>query len=653
MRVFVEAADVELDEDDGLLWTSLQTAFPGCSGMYYRDRDSDCRSAVKFDGKRFLPPGGAWNDRKYYVTLSQRCHAGMQAFGSYENASKQFERSVTAVQKMLGSSLFEIPHRSSRKVTIKASPDKEAEPTVLRENVDPLKAVQEREQELRQDGRMLSPIEQQFVDLARISTGKDVIIDQQREEMRKTSNLLQKSEVEIKSHKDRCEELEAKIRALDEELNMLRNMSHEQEFLGDKCRYKLPLCLTFIDLKKAFDSVEIEAVMEALCLTFIDLKKAFDSVETEAVMEALLIALRRSYSVNHIHTITKLIEVSREYKLPLCLTFIDLKKAFGSVEIEAVIDALLTQGVPTQYIRVLRELYSGFTTKMPCSLRVKQLTSRLLDQETQLARTREDLEAKNHRLRDELRETKEKASSLALNLETATAKNAELSEQLQLAIVSRDLLTDELAQLRPLANAVDINNADGVLVYLDALENAKRHQEEAARAQAAANEIQARYDELSVLQTSVMKDNTRLLERNAELEARVENFDKELQSVNEDWKKQLQKEKQEWDDAHRDIETECTTMKKQLVDLQDVLATVTRDATENSRRVAELEQSRDELRRALEAAEFKIQAPLKRQIRTLSEDLRDSELKVSELSGLIAALTADAHNSQRDIGDIL
>lgn len=48
-----------------------------------------------------------------------------------------------------------------------------------------------------------------------------------------------------------------------------------------------------------------------------------------------------------------------------------------------------------------------------------------------------------------------------------------------------------------------------------------------------------------------------------------------------------------------------------------------------------------------------LQAPLKRQIRTLSEDLRDSELKVSELSGLIAALTADAHNSQRDIGDIL
>ncbi|VDP15334.1 unnamed protein product [Heligmosomoides polygyrus] len=57
---------------------------------------------------------------------------------------------------------------------------------------------------------------------------------------------------------------------------------------------------------------------------------------------------RRFSTIDHIHTITKLIEVSREYKLPLCLTFIDLKKAFDSVEAEAVVDALLTQGVPTQ-----------------------------------------------------------------------------------------------------------------------------------------------------------------------------------------------------------------------------------------------------------------------------------------------------------------
>ncbi|KAK6763031.1 hypothetical protein RB195_023653 [Necator americanus] len=48
--------------------------------------------------------------------------------------------------------------------------------------------------------------------------------------------------------------------------------------------------------------------------------------------------------------------------MPLCLTFIDLKKAFDSVETEAVMEALDNQGVPTLYIKVLRELHNKFTT---------------------------------------------------------------------------------------------------------------------------------------------------------------------------------------------------------------------------------------------------------------------------------------------------
>ncbi|XGW34858.1 hypothetical protein V3C99_018698, partial [Haemonchus contortus] len=43
--------------------------------------------------------------------------------------------------------------------------------------------------------------------------------------------------------------------------------------------------------------------------------------------------------------------------MPLCLTFIDLKKAFDTVETEAVIEAMANQSVPTQYIRMLRELH--------------------------------------------------------------------------------------------------------------------------------------------------------------------------------------------------------------------------------------------------------------------------------------------------------
>ncbi|KAK6729480.1 hypothetical protein RB195_006494 [Necator americanus] len=48
--------------------------------------------------------------------------------------------------------------------------------------------------------------------------------------------------------------------------------------------------------------------------------------------------------------------------MPLYLTFIELKKAFDSVETEAVMETLDNQGVSTQYIKVLRELHSNFTT---------------------------------------------------------------------------------------------------------------------------------------------------------------------------------------------------------------------------------------------------------------------------------------------------
>ncbi|VDM63067.1 unnamed protein product [Angiostrongylus costaricensis] len=68
--------------------------------------------------------------------------------------------------------------------------------------------------------------------------------------------------------------------------------------------------------------------------------------------------------MDRIHTITRLIEVSREYKRPLCFTLIDLKKVFDSNDIEAVMEELDSQGVPTQYIRILRELHKNFTTKI-------------------------------------------------------------------------------------------------------------------------------------------------------------------------------------------------------------------------------------------------------------------------------------------------
>ncbi|KAE9415722.1 hypothetical protein Angca_006989, partial [Angiostrongylus cantonensis] len=74
---------------------------------------------------------------------------------------------------------------------------------------------------------------------------------------------------------------------------------------------------------------------------------------------------RKGYStMDHIHTITRLIEVWQEYKTPLSFTFIDLQKAFDSTEIEAVMEALHSQGVPTEYTKILRKLYKNFTTRV-------------------------------------------------------------------------------------------------------------------------------------------------------------------------------------------------------------------------------------------------------------------------------------------------
>ncbi|KAK6750405.1 hypothetical protein RB195_002403 [Necator americanus] len=64
-----------------------------------------------------------------------------------------------------------------------------------------------------------------------------------------------------------------------------------------------------------------------------------------------------SSTIDHIHSVSK---VSREYKMPPCLTFINLKKAFDSVETEAVMEVLDNRGVPIQYIK--REVGHGDPT---------------------------------------------------------------------------------------------------------------------------------------------------------------------------------------------------------------------------------------------------------------------------------------------------
>ena len=58
----------------------------------------------------------------------------------------------------------------------------------------------------------------------------------------------------------------------------------------------------------------------------------------------------------------QLLERVREYKLPLCLLFIDYEKAFDSVELNAVLRALVEQGIDSNYVELVKYANTGCST---------------------------------------------------------------------------------------------------------------------------------------------------------------------------------------------------------------------------------------------------------------------------------------------------
>ncbi|KAK6743273.1 hypothetical protein RB195_010498 [Necator americanus] len=68
--------------------------------------------------------------------------------------------------------------------------------------------------------------------------------------------------------------------------------------------------------------------------------------------------------LDHIQTVSRVIEVCREYHLPLVLTFVDYEKVFDSVETNAILSALVDQGVDASYVRKLANCYDRCTTRI-------------------------------------------------------------------------------------------------------------------------------------------------------------------------------------------------------------------------------------------------------------------------------------------------
>ncbi|CAI4226407.1 unnamed protein product [Auanema sp. JU1783] len=513
IRLCVEPVEVELDEDDGIKWTSLQTAFPGCSGMYFRDREKDCRSSVKFDGEKFKPPGGAWNDREYFVHLSQRCHSSNMS--SYESATKTFEKNVQVVQQLISATMG----GSRRRVALSPNMSKHsASSASVSSDLTVTSLEQERPLQSSIAVKEMTPLEQQFADLAKISTGKDIIIENLREEIKKLNEKLEDNQKNLQKCDTQLKESESRVEAFETELNLLRSMADDQQSMNNR--------VTSLTLDVEEKTKEIASLQN-----------------------------------------------------------------------------LLTEGEE--------------------SWKKDQLS------------------------------LQEKINLQAAELEEKSLELAEVSENLELALSSKSVLSNEIEQLRPLADAIQLEGEDNVLTYMQMKIELNSARDRLQKLETDNSQLKQSFETTAATERSLVIDNTRLMERNSKLEDRMANVDSDMKKINEEWKSTIESTRKEWGRTKLEAEKEVDSMKQQISNLQRLLEASTRDATDNARRLEESNKNVSKLRKDLENAELRQQEPLKRQVETLSSDLSGAEARILELVSLVSSLTADAHNSRRDMDDLI
>ena len=74
---------------------------------------------------------------------------------------------------------------------------------------------------------------------------------------------------------------------------------------------------------------------------------------------------RRGFSTtDHLQVVNQVLERARECKIPMCMVFVDYEKAFDSIEINAVINALIRQNLPKKYIRTLLNINTDCSTSI-------------------------------------------------------------------------------------------------------------------------------------------------------------------------------------------------------------------------------------------------------------------------------------------------
>ncbi|KAK6762261.1 hypothetical protein RB195_023102 [Necator americanus] len=72
---------------------------------------------------------------------------------------------------------------------------------------------------------------------------------------------------------------------------------------------------------------------------------------------------RQGFScLDYFHTVSRVMEICKEYRFSFVLTFAFYEKAFNSVETNAMLSALVDQGVNVSYVRTLANCYDRCTT---------------------------------------------------------------------------------------------------------------------------------------------------------------------------------------------------------------------------------------------------------------------------------------------------
>jgi chromosome segregation ATPase len=444
LLINVEPIEIELEDSDGsLLFANLQSAFPGCSNLYYQSEKTKAKSSVKFDGSKFHAPNGDWEDRNYYVSLGGKsCHF---PFGSYENASKQFERSVNLVSKLMGGAKHTVTYGEEILNGRKSPIEKMDSLKQIIQNVRVQKqeisnsksdALQRTAAALEaSDLSNLTPLEQQFVDLARISTAKDSIIETQRADIRKLQDELQGLKKKARETKEELQRSESRCRAQDEELTMLRNLGKEQAYMCDRVN---DLTKRLVEAKDETDEIttELNARIEAEISTSKALQK--ENEEKSARISELEASLDRMQHENH--DLKKDLEISDSKLIEQSLQF-----ANASEERAGIQDYLAAEN--TTLIEKLGVPFLEMNEKL--QQKCEELTKKCEEMESlwnqKIHEALKTETERNNHLTSESKEQEKKISELSSMIDQMARENNELNRRFEKVKLDRDEIRRSLA----------------------------------------------------------------------------------------------------------------------------------------------------------------------------------------------------------------